>query len=78
MPIKAEVEIARAEVNDDYGVTLWQRGSAMEYSTSDARALAAEMVAAADESDRVAAEDAGLTIEQLRERLSARVSDGVL
>jgi len=57
MAIKAEREVARADMNDAYGVTVWQEAAEMEYTPADARKLAAEIIRAADEADRVVAED---------------------
>jgi len=57
MAITAEREVARADMNDSYGVSLWQVEELVDYTTEDARKLAAEIIAAADEADRVEAED---------------------
>ena len=57
MAITAEREVARADMNDSYGVSLWQVEELVDYTTEDARKLAGELIAAADEADRVEAED---------------------
>lgn len=57
MALKVELEIARADMNDSYGVSLWQYKKLVDYSPDEARELAREIVAAADEADRVEAED---------------------
>lgn len=57
MAITAEREVARADMNDSYGVAVWQERKLVDYSTEEARALAAEIVRAADEADRVERED---------------------
>lgn len=72
MAITAVVEIARVEVSDEYGVTLWQKGTAFEYSVADARALAQELWSAASEAERALEEDGRVTLEQMRERLAAK------
>lgn len=59
MAIRAEVELARVDVNDSYGVTVWQARKSLDYSTEDARALAAEILRAADEGDRLERKDFG-------------------
>ncbi len=81
MAIRAEVDMARVEVNDEYGVTLWQRRKTSYYTTEEARQLGEELLAAAAEADRIEAEDraaafAGATVSfaELRERLSATPS----
>jgi hypothetical protein len=57
MAITAEREVARADMNDSYGVALWQERKLVDYSIEDARALAAELLHAADEAERVERED---------------------
>jgi hypothetical protein len=57
MAIKAEREIARADMNDSYGVSVWQEGEIVDLSTEQAREYAAEILHAADEADRVEQED---------------------
>lgn len=56
MSIKAELEVARADMNDALGVTLWQHKRQVDYTADEARELAREIAAAADEADRVRAE----------------------
>lgn len=57
MAIRAEVEVARADMNDEYGVSVWQRRKLVDYTVEDARAFADEILHAADEAERVALED---------------------
>jgi len=73
MAITAEREVARADMNDAFGVTVWQEATEMEYTPEDARKLAAEIVSAADEAERVAAEDA----EAAKERMTEWLKGGV-
>jgi hypothetical protein len=53
MPITTERTVAQAMVNDAYGVELWQEHKAVDYTTDEARQLAAEILAAADEADTI-------------------------
>lgn len=71
MAIVAEVELARADVNDEYGVTVWQARKLLNYSTEDARDLAAEILRAADEGERLEREDR----ERVRESVERLKSD---
>lgn len=57
MPIMVEREVARADMNDSYGVTVWQDEPMLDLTTDQAREYAAEIVKAADEADRVEQED---------------------
>lgn len=58
MGIDLTREVARADMNDDYGVTVWQERKQVNYTPADARLLAAEIVRAADEAEHVALKDA--------------------
>jgi membrane-bound ClpP family serine protease len=57
MAISQVREIARADMNDEYGVSVWQEKKLVNYSVGEARALAVEIGRAADEAERVARED---------------------
>jgi hypothetical protein len=57
MPITTERTVALAMPDDAYGVEVWQERKTVNYSTDDARALAAEILAAAEEADRIERED---------------------
>jgi len=56
MALKAVREIARADMNDDLGVTVWQHRKQVAYTADEARELAREIAGAADEADRIRAE----------------------
>lgn len=60
MAITQTREVARADMNDEYRVTCWQEAEMVDLTPDEARAYAKEIVGAADEADRVAAEDVGL------------------
>ncbi len=49
-------EVARVEVGDDYRVHLWQARKALSYTGAQAATLAGELLAAAEEADRLLAE----------------------
>lgn len=57
MGIELTREVARADMNDNYGVTVWQERKLMNYTPAEARALSTEIVNAAAEAERVAAMD---------------------
>ena len=57
MGIKQERVIARADMNDEFGVSVWQEKKLKEYSIEEAYALADEISRAADEATRVRLED---------------------
>jgi putative aminopeptidase FrvX len=57
MGITIEREVACADMNDSYGVTVWQERRSMDYSTAAARELAKEILAAADEADAESQKD---------------------
>ena len=57
MAIIQEREIARADMNDEFGVTVFQEAQQTEYSIEEARAFAAEILAAADEAERIRTDD---------------------
>lgn len=57
MAIKAVLEVARADLNDAYGVTLWVREELTDLSPDDADALARELLTAAAEARRAKTED---------------------
>jgi hypothetical protein len=58
MPIITEQVTASAELNDQYGVTVWQAKKTMPYTLDEARQLAAEILAACDEAQSCLDEDA--------------------
>ncbi len=58
MAVRDEVVLARADVNDAYGVTVWQRKKIADYTVEQAERLGSEILQAAAEARRVAAEDA--------------------
>lgn len=62
------VELAEVEINDDYRVELTQLRKAIDYSPSQARDLANELVHAADEAESLLKVDTELTLEELGER----------
>lgn len=87
MDITAEVVVAHVEVSDAYDVLLWQAAKSTHYSVEDARSLAAELFAAADELELLEREesraafggDECVTLDELRGRLSTpSATDGVL
>jgi len=57
MAIVQETEVASAEANDSYGVTVWQHRKSVELSTAAAREYAQEILEAAAEADRLSQED---------------------
>jgi len=57
MAIHSKQEIARADMNDDFAVSVWQHKKLVAYTPDEARQFAREIAAAADEADRIAAED---------------------
>lgn len=56
MAIKAELEIARADMNDDLGVSVWLHKKLTDFTPDEARQFAREIAGAADEADHVRAE----------------------
>jgi hypothetical protein len=58
MAIRRETTVARADMNDEFGVTLYQAKKTAEYTVGEARDLAAELVRAANEAERIARDDA--------------------
>jgi len=58
MALTRETEIARADMNDEFGVTLFQAKKTADYTIAEARTLAAEIIRAANEAERVARDDA--------------------
>ena len=57
MAITAERVIARADMNDEYGVTVWTEGEMVDLTVEQARQFAVEVANAAAEAERVARED---------------------
>lgn len=53
MALIVEREIARADMNDEFGVSIWQEHKLVEYTPDEARQLAREITAAADEADAI-------------------------
>jgi hypothetical protein len=84
MAIRAEVEVARADVNDEYGVSLWQRKKLQDYQPEEARLLASELVRAADQADELERVDRAaafggdecVSLEEMRRRLETRAPSG--
>ncbi|MEX1078900.1 MAG: hypothetical protein WED09_07315 [Homoserinimonas sp.] len=78
MAIVAEFEVARADLNDEYGVSLWVRKKLTEFTPDEAEALAEELLRAAAQGRALAVEDEGPVLADLRARLSAPAVEGVL
>ena len=57
MSITVMREVARADMNDNYGVTIWQDEEQVDLTTDQAREYAAEIARAADEADRIEQQD---------------------
>jgi len=57
MAIIKEHEVARADINDSYGVALWTIDPLTDLTTDEARELATELTRAADEADRIERQD---------------------
>lgn len=57
MAITAEVEVASVDIGDAYDVVLWQHRKVTSYTPAEARELAADLVTAAAEVERIEAED---------------------
>jgi hypothetical protein len=58
MALTRETTVARADMNDEFGVTLYQAKKTADYTIAEARTLAAEILRAANEAERVARDDA--------------------
>lgn len=56
MGIEIVREVARADMNDDLRVSVWQEKRELDLTPDEARQFAREITAAADEADRVRAE----------------------
>lgn len=57
MGISQVREVARADMNDQYGVTVWQEDELLELTVEEAVAFASEIIKAADEALRIRNED---------------------
>lgn len=57
MPIITEQVTASAELNDQYGVTVWQQKKTVSYTREQARKLGEEILAACDEADTCVEQD---------------------
>ena len=58
MALTRETTVARADMNDEFGVTLYQAKKTADYTIAEARELAAEIVRAANEAERILRDDA--------------------
>ncbi len=72
----AEVETFSAELTDSYGIQIWQFRKRFEYTVDEARAAAAEIVAACDEADRCLEEDRVTRLNPMREAQQPRLVNG--
>lgn len=60
MAISQVREVARADMNDEFGVTCWQDQEQLDFTPDEAREYAREIVAAADQADAIRrADDVG-------------------
>ena len=57
MAITQTREVARADMNDAYGVTCWQEVEMVDLTTDEARAYAEEILRAAEQADAIEAQD---------------------
>ena len=57
MAIKQERVIAWADMNDEYGVSVWQEKKLTNYTVEEALALSSEIIAAAKEAFRIREKD---------------------
>jgi hypothetical protein len=57
MAIQQMRDVARADMNDAYGVTCYQEQELVDLTTDEARAYAQEIQHAADQADLVARQD---------------------